>query len=206
MEKETYNRLLGERMNEIQEISKETDLNNLTYYFKTSDISLINFIKFDGPFGFFKEIKNGNVSLKKAESEKENKFKSNFGEITSGNPRRKEKYQLDTIKNVKNLYDSRQKNIDLFNNSAKIRSEAIHKTKQNGTGLKILIPKQMLQRLPIAVAQVKAENNLESLLNEINQIVYYTWKNIKSSYNKNKFKILAPNKIENRITLKIKDG
>ena len=66
MEKETYNRLLGERMNEIQEISKETDLNNLTYYFKTSDISLINFIKFDGPFGFSKEIKNGNVSLKKS--------------------------------------------------------------------------------------------------------------------------------------------
>ena len=31
---------------------------------------------------------------------------------------------------------------------------------------------QMLQRLPIALAQVKAGNNLESLLNEIRQIVY----------------------------------
>ena len=45
------------------------------------------------------------------------------------------------------------------------------KTK-NGTGLKILTPKQMLQRLPIALAQVKAGNNSESLLNEIRQIVY----------------------------------
>ena len=36
---------------------------------------------------------------------------------------------------------------------------------QYGTGLKILTPKQMLQRLPIAVAQVKAGNNSESLLN-----------------------------------------
>ena len=35
-------------------------------------------------------------------------IKSNLGEITSGNPRHKEKYQLDTIKNAKNLYDSRQ--------------------------------------------------------------------------------------------------
>ena len=38
--------------------------------------------------------------------------------------------------------------------------------------LKILSPKQMLQRLPIALAQVKAGNNSESLLNEIRQIVY----------------------------------
>ena len=41
-----------------------------------------------------------------------------------------------------------------------------------GTGLKILTPKQMLQRLPIALAQVKAGNNSENLLNEIRQIVY----------------------------------
>ena len=41
-----------------------------------------------------------------------------------------------------------------------------------GTGLKILTPKQMLQRLPIALAQVKAGNNSENLLNEIRQIIY----------------------------------
>ena len=44
--------------------------------------------------------------------------------------------------------------------------------KKNGTRLKVLTPKQMLQRLPIALAQVKADNNSESLLNEIGQIVY----------------------------------
>ena len=38
--------------------------------------------------------------------------------------------------------------------------------------LKILTPKQMLQRLPIALAQVKAGNNLENLLNEIRQVVH----------------------------------
>ena len=50
-------------------------------------------------------------------------------------------------------------------------SEAIYKTKQ-GTGIKILTSKQMLQGLPIALEQVKAGNNLENLLNEIRQIVY----------------------------------
>ena len=53
-------------------------------------------------------------------------------------------------------------------------------TKSKGAGilnpdnskLKVITPKKMLQRLPIALAQVKAGNNLESLLNEIRQIVY----------------------------------
>ena len=40
------------------------------------------------------------------------------------------------------------------------------------TRLKILTPKQMLQRLPIALAQVKACNNSENLLNEIRQVAY----------------------------------
>ena len=48
--------------------------------------------------------------------------------------------------------------------------EQIKKT--TGTGLKILTPKQMLQRLPIALAQVKAGCNSKNLLNEIPQIVY----------------------------------
>ena len=47
----------------------------------------------------------------------------------------------------------------------------MYKTKQ-GTGLKILTPKQILQRLSIALAQVKAGNNLQRLLNEIRQIRY----------------------------------
>ena len=54
-------------------------------------------------------------------------------------------------------------------------SRANYDARQNkteGTGLKILTPKQMLQRLPIVLAQVKAGNNSESLLNEIRQIVY----------------------------------
>ena len=80
-----------------------------------------------------------------------------------------------TIKNIKNLYDSRQKIINLLNDNSKTRSEAIYKSKQNETkekGLKVLTPKQTLQRLLIALSQVKAGINSESLLNEFRQIVY----------------------------------
>ena len=43
--------------------------------------------------------------------------------------------------------------------------------KQEGTGIKILSHKQMLQRLPVALAQIKSGNNSESLLNEIREII-----------------------------------
>ena len=50
--------------------------------------------------------------------------------------------------------------------------EAKAAEEQEGTGLKIITPKQTLERLPIALAEVKAVNNSESLLNEIRQNVY----------------------------------
>ena len=69
------------------------------------------------------------------------------------------------------LYKARNKAIKFYDDYSLMMSEAKPKATK-GTGLKILTPKQMLQRLPIAPAQVKAGNNLESLLNEIRQIVY----------------------------------
>ena len=50
--------------------------------------------------------------------------------------------------------------------------EAKRKATIEGEGLKILTPKEILQRLPIALAQLKAANNSENLLNEIRQIVF----------------------------------
>ena len=60
----------------------------------------------------------------------------------------------------------------MFNYYAKNMSRNIYESKQKRTGIKILTPNQMLKRLPIALAQIKAGNNSESLLNEIRQIVY----------------------------------
>ena len=116
--------------------------------------------------------------------EDQKKFKREFGPIKSGNPDHKSDKQLYTIKNVKNIYESRQKIIDLFNSYSKIRSDANYNAKQTdtkGKGLKILTPKQMIQRLPIALAQVKEGNNSENLLNEIRQIVYSLYQSKKST-------------------------
>ena len=43
---------------------------------------------------------------------------------------------------------------------------------QRGQGLKILTPSQMLSRLPITLAQLKAGSNSEKLKNEIRQLLY----------------------------------
>ena len=158
MQKETYNKLLNERMTEIHKISREIDYKQLIYYFKTSVISPINFIIFRGPLHIHNEIKNRDKTMQAAEEENF-KFKSELGEITSGNTKPKSSDQLGAIKNINNFYDSRQKIINLLNDNARTRSDAIHKTKQDGARLKILTPKQMLQRLPIALAQVKAVSN-----------------------------------------------
>ena len=63
-------------MSEIQDITGKIDFNNLTYYFKGSNIAPITFISFRGPLNIFKEIKNGDISLKK-----QWKIKTNLNQI-----------------------------------------------------------------------------------------------------------------------------
>ena len=79
------------------------------------------------------------------------------------------------INNLNKFYNSREEVINLFRDITELLSDANCNARQNkteGKGLKILTPKQMLQKLPIALAQVKAGNNPESLLDEIRQLVY----------------------------------
>ena len=51
--------------------------------------------------------------------------------------------------------------------------------KQKGPGLKKLTPNQMLSRLPISLAQLKAQNNSEKLKNEIRQVLYSLYRSKK---------------------------
>ena len=94
---------------------------------------------------------------------------------------RKTPEQEEVINNLDEFYNSRENVINFFRGYGKMTLDAGYKAKQNktrGTGLKILTPKQMLQRLPIALLQWKAGNNSESLLNEIWQIVYSLYQSI----------------------------
>ena len=117
---------------------------------------------------FWKWHKLFRIKLEDAK-ELKNIFKTNLNEISKG--RFKSEEQESALGNIKLLFESRQTVIKLFNKYSSIVSEAKYKTKY-AEGLKILTPKQMLQILPIALAQVKSSKISENLLNEIGHIIY----------------------------------
>ena len=89
----------------------------------------------------------------------------NFNNKTK--PRRNENKNLKNVFNSgRNLYELWELVLNAF------KSELFPLKLTEETGLKIITSKQMLQRFPIALAQVKVGNNSENFLNEIRQIVY----------------------------------
>ena len=113
------------------------------------------------------------------------KLKSDLNHINHGPWKYKSPEQAETISNIDNLYNSRAEVVKMFNDYFKNMYRNIYESKQ-GTGLKILTPKQMLQRLPLALVQIKTGNSSESLFNEIRQIfnsLYQSKETTKKVYN-----------------------
>ena len=74
--------------------------------------------------------------------------------------------QKEVIKKFEKFYKSREEVINFFRDYIEMLSDANYHVRKNETErkeLKILTPKQMLQRLPIALGQLKAGNNSENL-------------------------------------------
>ena len=81
---------------------------------------------------------------------------------------------LSDLKNeIKNISEE-EKEIEKPNEITDVVKQILEFNKQNqqGQGLKILTPDQMLSRLPITLAQLKAGNNSQKLTNEIRQLLY----------------------------------
>ena len=167
-QKEIFNKLVDERLEKITDLDKKVNSDDLIYRYKgnTADAK---FDKFDNALNIINKIQNAEISLADVKNNQE-KFKSYLGEIKKGNNKRKSKEQKNALYSIETLYKARNEAIKFYDDYSLIMSEAKIKAAK-GTGLKILTPKQMLQRLPIALAQVKAGNNSENLLNEIRQIV-----------------------------------
>ena len=71
------------------------------------------------------------------------------------------------------FFESREKSLDAFESKTfLIKSRVASILNPDHSKIKILTPKQMLQKLPIPLAQVRPGNNSGVLLNEIRQIVY----------------------------------
>ena len=95
------------------------------------------------------------------------------------------------------FYEARKKVITLFDDYTTIASKAEYEAK-HGRRLKILTLKQMLQRLPISLPQIKSGNTSENFLNEIRQIMYSLYRvkeSTKNVYNN----IMNSIKLQNRM-------
>ena len=172
-----YNNYFINELANIQKSIEPVDFDHLIYYYKGSN-EPINFSEYNGMMNIFKSIDSGDKNLEDTEQE-QNKFKKERTIIKHRNPKKRSEKQQEIIDNIENLYKSREKVVNMFNNYAKNVSKSIHEAKHEGRGLKILTSNQMLKRLLIALAQIKAGNNSESLLNEIRQIVYYLYRSKK---------------------------
>ena len=97
----------------------------------------------------------------------------NFRKRTKPQSPEKEQEKEIVLENLYNFFEGREKVLHAFEIKIfSIKSKGAGFLNLDRSKLKILAPKQMLQRLPIALAQVKAVHNSEGLLNEIRQIVY----------------------------------
>ena len=67
--KEIYDEILEKRMDEILEISRETNYSNLVYKFKNSSICPISFTEFGDPMYTYDQLKNADKTLQHVEEE-----------------------------------------------------------------------------------------------------------------------------------------
>ena len=138
---------LRERLDEIKE--KEQNINNLLFKEYFTD---------------YKSPSNMSEKLIETEDAEVNKIKADFiKKILSKLQKTVDcvtKY--DTLKTKEN-----KKIIDIVKHILEFNDKI-----QLGQGLKILTPNQMLSRLPMSLAQLKARNNSEKLKNKLRQILY----------------------------------
>ena len=151
----------------IEEIEKNVDRDKMFY--KSTNRNY-DFRGFKTIRTYSNDIRNNVTSLKAANLEQANLIAHFYDLKKKTKPQDPEQKKLKS--DVPNSVGAFIKGREVMYNA--FRSGIFHRLEnsQEGEGLKILTPNQMLKRLPIALAQVKADNNSESLLNEIRQIVY----------------------------------
>ena len=163
-----FNELINKRKELMNKLYDSVDYNNLKFEY-VSRAKDVSFYEYRDSKELFKAIRSSQIGFSEVKN-RQNEFLSKLTNIKIG---RKTREQEKIINNLERFYLSRQEVINFFRDFTEMLSDANYKAKQNetkGKGLKILTPKQMLQRLPIALAQVKAGNNSENLLNEIKEI------------------------------------
>ena len=166
-----FSDLIKKRKKLTSKLHDSVVYSNLNFKYVDPKNNDVSFYEHRDSKQLFNSIKDNKIKFDDA-IKKQHEFLNKLSNIRIGN---KNQEQKEVINNLEKFYISREEVINFFRDHGKMVLDAAYKSKHNktgGKGLKILTPKQMFQRLPIALAQVKAGNNSESSSNEIRQIVY----------------------------------
>ena len=148
---------LRRRSNEIER--KEQNINN--EFFKAY------FTDYQSPSNMYKTLSETKSAVNEVRTDSIKKVLSELKRITEYAPKD------DAFKT-----EEKEKIIDIVE-----RILYFNQLNQSGQGLKILTPNQMLSRLPISLAQLKARNIFEKLKKEIRQLLYSLYKSKKLTKN-----------------------
>ena len=153
-EQEIFKNIYNKRLDKIKELTGKIDNYNLVF-------TIINTVRKsafekDDSWTFLNKIKKGEITIKDAK-EPQKDFINYLHMIRKGN---KTQEQGKLQKNLNFLFNGRNYAISFIEGYgstilAAKKKAAEELKKKDGTGLKILTPKKLLQRLPIAVTQVK---------------------------------------------------
>ena len=161
------------QFNKIKEKEKTANRENLVY--RTNEYTL-SFKNFQSINTFGRDIYNDKITLKEANEDQHSLLAENLNfriEIKTKKPVNKRKNE-DTLKSLYALFEGSKRFLDAFESGIFPINEieGTDFSDFNHSNLKILNCKQMLQILLMALAQVRAGNTSENLLNKIRQIVY----------------------------------
>ena len=154
-EQQIFEHIYSKRLDKIEELTKKVDDNNLIFTI-ISTRKTIDFSKKDDSLTSLNKIKKGEITIEEAkESPKD--FDKYLKIIRTGN---KNHEREKTLANLNILFNSWNQAINFIDGYGSMILEARQKAaeEQSRTGLKMLTPKQMIQRLPIPLVQVKAGN------------------------------------------------
>ena len=170
----------------MKELEKTVDRENLVYRTNEYTYSFKNFWTINT---FGRNIYNGRFTLKEADEDQSSLLVEIMDFKKKIRPQNLEKKQedKDILKSFYALFEGREKVLDAFESKMfpiKIEGTGFSDKVFDHSNLKILTPKQVLQGLPIALAQVTVGNTSENLLNEIRLITYslYWAKEIDKKY------------------------
>ena len=142
----------------MNELYESVDKNKLCFEYvgNTKDVS---FYEYMNSRELFNELKDNRIRFDEALKERQELLKKKI--------KQKQVIKLlnnKVVDNPEKFYHSREEVFSFFKDYTKILFDASCEAKQDetkGTGLQILIPKQMLQRQLITFVQVKVGNNSE---------------------------------------------